>query len=218
MVISSSPITVPPWEIGQPVTGEPPAFYSFAKQSPKEAAAIIAGYFHALMIYPNADNENRLLDVASYSYDSGDVLIQLAYRGGSPIAGLRVSGYENTSAIGKVSRAWIVTSITPIDNLTGTTCPSIDNAYRSGWAYSPSQVLAHLRSRTWRRVSDNAVVTVPADITIKGSAATTNVATYPTWRVEWQGYVIHYQAIPWWHAEPTPGFVFQSSPKIEPVT
>ena len=218
VVISSSPIEVLLWEIEQPILPSPPDFYWFAKENAREAAAIVAGYFQALAIYPLADYENRPLDVISYKREDDNVLIQLAYRGGAMITGLRISGYENTSAVGWVNLAWVITDIATTDNLTDATpSPSVENAWRGGWVYSPQQVLTHLRGRTWRRVSDNVVAFVPADASIAGSAATTNVGDYPTWRVEWQIYVAHIQLMPWFYGDPDPGFVFQSSPELEPL-
>lgn len=197
------------------ITSTPPQFYYFAKENPQEASAIIAAYYYAFEnivdYWENEDNENSMI-----------------VRTDSSI--LRVDGYENTDNTGwteniwRIEKAWIVLSV---ENFVGDppesgweNSPSVDNAWKSGWLYSPSQALDQLRGRTWRRVIDNVMVTVPSDATIRAAAATTNVSTYPTWRVEWQSdnyYVIHIRAMPWWEEENTAGFVFQSNPELYPV-
>lgn len=214
IIMSASPITAPAGEFEQPVASTPPDFYYFAKENPKAATAITVAYFSALANYTG-------IDATGYAYDGGDVLVQISYKGGSNIFGIRVSGYENGEDVGWVNNAWIVDNLTIIDNLTGAlTSPSAENAASGGWLYSSSQTLEQLRGRTWRRMSDNALVTVPSDATIRAAAATTNVSTYPTWRVEWQSdnyYVIHIRAMPWWEEDDMPGFIFQSNPELYPV-
>ncbi len=200
VVISTSPIEAPQENIPPTPSGEPPEFYYFARENQREATAIIAAYFDVSQ------------DIDAYEWESSNSII---VRAGSVL--LRVQGYENEEDVGLVNDAWIISNIENYaGELTGTvSCPSPENAYSSGWLYSPSQALSYLRSRTWRRTSDNSIVSIPSDALVRAAAATTNVSSYPTWRVEWENYVIHYQTGPWWHAENIPGFVFQSKPELE---
>lgn len=215
VVVSASPIQVPPEEIELPATTTPPEFYYFAKEKQREAVAIAASYYFVLENFAG-------VDAVGYTYEGDDILIQIGYRGGENLFGIRVTGQENNKNIGKVDNAWIVKDLSITDNLFGAIAsPSIENANLSDWVYSHEQILDHLCSRTWQRVSDNVVVVVPADAMTRAAAATTNVSTYPTWRIEWQDdayYVIYYQLMPWFWGDPAPGFVFQSEPELEPIT
>lgn len=208
VVVSSSPITAPQENLSPPATATPPEFYGFAKGNVKAATAITAAYFSALENRPQAD-------ATGYRFEGDNVLVQIISNGEN-LFGVRVSGYENTDNVGMVDNSWIVTSLTISDNLTSPiACPSVENARASGWLYSPAEVLTYLRSRTWRRVSDNLLVVVPADASVRAAAATTNVSTYLTYRVTFEGYVLHYRAMPWWAQENQAGFVFQSVPELE---
>jgi hypothetical protein len=222
VVVSSSPIAAQGGNILPPATATPPdfyfenenTFYNFAKENAKAATAITAAYFSAL-------ENNQQVDVTGYEFDNGNdniIFVQIS-SGGENIFGVMVGGYENQDNVGKVDNSWIVTSLTTIGNLTSPiACPSIENADNYGLLYSPAEALAYLRSRTWQ-IGDNLIV-VPANASVHAAAATTNVSTYITWRVEWQAdvyYVLHYQAMPWWAQENSPGFVFQSEPELEPV-
>ena len=200
VVVSASPIEAPPENIFPMPSGEPPEFYYFARENQREATAIIAAYFDVSQ------------DIEAYEWENSDSIL---VRAGSIV--LRVQGYENEENVGLVDNAWIISNL---ENYTGelagaVPCPSPENAYSSGWLYSPSQALNYLRSRTWRRTSDNSIVAIPSDALVRAAAVTTNVSSYPTWRVEWRDYVIHYQSGPWWYAENIPGFVFQSEPELE---
>lgn len=211
IIVSSTPIErEPPRNIE--ISGTPPEFYHFAKWNPRKAMAIAAGYFYALDDYEN-------IEAKGYTLEGDNVLVQIGFKGGENLFGVRVSGYENPNPVEHVINAWVWTGVQKLpDNLTNpTACPSIENAWRNGWFYSRSQVLIYLRSRTWRQTSDNFTVTIPSDASVWASAATTNVSTYPTWRIEFEGRVLHYRAMPWWWAENVPGFVFQSEPKLEPL-
>jgi hypothetical protein len=232
VVVSSSPITAPPENLLPPVTATPPEFYNLEnnKVYAKVATAIAAAYFSVLENFvrenkPIKDENNNPLDVSGYE-NGEDVLVQIGYRGGENIFGVEVSfeykNYESPENIGKVIDAWIVTGLTILEeNLTGTIVNlsveniSVENAYASGWLYSPEEALAYLRSRTW--MSGDNIVVVPADALVQAAAATTKVSTYPTYRVAFDGYVIYYRAMPWYWNEDQPGFVFQSDPKLEAV-
>lgn len=201
VLVSASPIETPPENILPTPSGEPPEFYYFARENQREATAIIAACF----------DSSR--DINAYKWENSDSIL---VRAGSIL--LRVQG-ENWENVGLIDNAWIISNI---ENYAGELtdafpCPSAENAYLSGWLYSPAQALGYLRSRTWRRTSDNAVVKIPNNASIRAAAVTTNVSTYLTWRVEFESYILHYQAMPWWYLENTPGFVFQSEPELEAV-
>jgi len=208
VVVSSSPIAAQGENILPPATATPPEFYGFAKENAKAATAITAAYF-AFENYSQAD-------ATGYKIEGDNVLVRISF-GGENLY-FKVGGYENRDKVGNVDNSWIVTSPTP-DNLASViTCTSVENAYASGWLYSPAEALAYLRSRTW--MSGDTPVVVPANALVRAAAATTNVSTYVTWRVEWQAdvyYVLHYRAMPWWAQENSPGFVFQSEPELEAI-
>jgi len=202
VLVSASPVEALTENVLPKPSGEPPEFYYFARENQREAAAIIAVYF------------DLSRDIDAYKWENSDSILA---RAGSIL--LRVQGYENWENVGLVDNAWIISKI---ENYAGELtdalpCPSVENAYLSGWLYSPAQALGYLRSRTWRRTSDNAVVNIPNNASIRAAAATTNISTYFTWRVEFESYILHYQAMPWWYLENTPGFVFQSEPGLEAV-
>ena len=207
VIISAVPIKAEGMETPvENISTTPPEFYYFAKVHPKEASAIIAAYYSAFE------------DIHAHLWEDGDSMLVR-----TDFGVLRVSGEPNEDNVGLVENSWIVLNV---ENVGGSpesgweNSPSVENAWKSGWLYSPSQVLEHLRGRTWRRVKDNAVITLPSGATIHAAAATTNVLTYPTWRVEWQAdnyYVIYLRAMPWWEMENTAGFVFQSRPELSPI-
>ena len=220
IIMSATPIEAENIEApAENISPTPPQFYYFAKENAKEASALIAAYYYTL--------EN----VVDYQWENENSMI---VRTDSSV--LRVNGYENNDNVGLIENiwlienSWIVLSVESLENVENVVSgllengwensPSVENAWKSGWLYSPSQALEQLRGRTWRRVIDNVMVTVPSDAIIRAAAATTNVSTYPTWRVEWQSdnyYVIHFRAMPWWEEENTAGFVFQSDPELCPV-
>jgi len=236
-VIVSS-LSIKPENLPAPTTATPPesyfenenAFYNFAKRNAKAATAIAAAYFFALdnLGYPST-SDNAPLDAVGYSEVLGgpdNILVQLGYNSGDNWEnrfGVRVidNQIDEAAPEWEIVSAWVVTDLYPenfIEELT--LCPSIENADDYGLLYSPVEALAYLRSRTWQRINDNLIVVVPAEATIRAAAATTNVSTYITWRVEWQAdvhYVLHYRAMPWWAQENSPGFVFQSEPELEAV-
>jgi hypothetical protein len=209
-------------------------FYYFAKENEnvKAATAIAAAYFFALdnLGYPSISG-NTPLDAVGYEVvgELDNILVQLGYKSGDDWEnrfGVRVIGeqYNDENAPEwKIENAWVVTGLNQenfAENSTELTlCPSIENADNYGLLYSPTEALAYLRSRTWEN-ENNLLVVVPADAKISAAAATTNVSTYITWRVEWQAdvyYVLYYRAMPWWAQENSPGFVFQSKPSLEAI-
>ncbi len=204
VLVSASPIEALPENILPTPLGEPPEFYYFARENQREATAIIVAYFDVSR------------DIDAYKWENSDSIL---VRAGS--IWLRVQGHENWENVGLIDNVWIISKIENyIGELTDAfafSCPSAENAYLSGWLYSPARTLGYLRSRTWRCTSDNAVVNIPNNASIRAAAAATNISTYLTWRVEFESYILHYQAIQWWYMENTPGFVFQSEPELEAV-
>ena len=212
VIVSASSIEARPEEVIPRPTTQPPPFYSFAKENRRAAAAIAAAYFDAKTRYPN---EN--IDVENYrEEDANSILLHLTI--GSRGLTMRARGSDNDENVGKVENAWIVELLeNAVDNGSPLPCPSPDAAYLSGWLYSPQFVFNQLRSRTWHRASDNSVVTVAADAIVKASAVTTNVSTYPAWRITFGIYTLYYHMISWGENETVPGFLFQSSPEINPI-
>lgn len=203
VIVSAAPISAPSENVKITPSSEPPEFYHFAKENQREAAAITAVYFDVFQ------------DIDAYKWENDNSILLST---GSIL--LRVQGYKNEENVGLVDNAWIIASI---ENCTGelagaVPCPSAENAYLSGWLYSPQQTLDYLRTRVWRRTSDNVLVEIPSDSLIKAAAVTTNVSTYPAWCITFDNYVMYYRASPWWYVENAPGFVFQSNPQLEPVT
>lgn len=222
IIVSPVPIENMPAEIsGENISSTPPSFYlDFARygDNQPEAAAIGAAYFDALVHNPEKHN----IDISGYTWEQENSLlrVQVTSIEENFIMQIIISR-ENYIDVGGVENAWIIENI---ENILGnidnpTPCPSPDNAYRSGWLYSKQDALDHLRSRTWQ--SGGTMVVVPADASIQAAAATTNVSTYPTWRVTFESdgtdYVIFYRMMPWWENDSEPGFIFQSGPELQPV-
>jgi len=212
VIISSSPITVQPENLWPPITATPPEFYYFAKENAKAATAIASAYFEARNRY---SEEN--IDVSAYWWENENNLRAQITSNGENLTVFWVTGSENNTVVGKVENAWIVDLVDNVAEILvdATPCYSPDNAYRSGWLYSPAEALAYLRSRTW--MSGDTPVVVPENASVRAAAATTNVSIYPTYCVTFDGYVIYYRAMPWWAQENSPGFVFQSEPELEAV-
>lgn len=200
-IVSASPIEISPKRMDGRPSGEPPEFYHFAKRNQREATAIIAAYFFAgrdIHAYRWQDKHAMLLEL-----DDGRLL--------------RVVGRETEENVGSVSGAWVVELV---EVLTGeltesTACPSVENAHSAGWLYSPSEALTTLRSRSWRRMSDNVALSIPNTAVVKAAAASTKVGTFAAYRIAFENYVIFYRAMPTWWDENAPGFIFQSEPKLE---
>jgi hypothetical protein len=211
LVVSGTPVQAVAENFAAAPSGTPSQFYNFAKNNPKEAAGIMASYFQLLRNEPGAS-----WDVLAYRWDGGSLVAQAAAPGKSST--LRASGAENTVAVGFVENSWVVSAVENAENIGSfTSSPSPENAYLGGWLHSQDMVVEHLRSRSWKKLQDNAVVSIPATVSVKAAAVTTNVSTYPAWLVTFEGQAIYYRAMPWWEQENTPGFLFQSSPALYPA-
>jgi hypothetical protein len=212
LVVSSSELEEPAEEVLIVPAATPPEFYHFAKENPSEATGIAAVYFNLKEETPGAE-----VNIAGYRWENGDLLVKAIVDGYLQPC-FKVHFVENRIPVGKVENVLTVLRIENVGEFTiDETAPSIENAYLSGWFYSPDAVLDHLRSRTWRRIFDNLIISIPADVEISAAAATTNVSTYPTWRVTFDAQVIIYRGMPWWELENIPGFIFQSSPELHPI-
>jgi len=211
VIVSDTPVEVAAENVAATPSTNPPPFYSFSKEKPQEAAGIIASYFH-IRGTENASD----WDVQAYRWEGENLITQATATGKS--ATMRASGTENGTSVGKVENFWIVTGVENTENSgTFTPCDSVENAYGDGWLYSPDMVLEHLRSRSWRRTHDNVIVSIPSFVDINAAAVTTNISTYPAWRVTFENQVIFYRAMSWWELDNTPGFLFQSSPELYPI-
>ncbi|MCS7131765.1 MAG: DNRLRE domain-containing protein, partial [Hadesarchaea archaeon] len=80
------------------------------------------------------------------------------------LATLRVTFERDDTRIGKVNDAWLVHEVSP-DEWRGEFGynPSVLEALSTGWLYLPSQVLEHLRARTWVRWTETETRIYPSD-------------------------------------------------------
>jgi hypothetical protein len=222
VIISASPITLPPWEIEQPATSNPPQFYTWANEDVEgrreEAVAIVAAYFFSLVHNP-ATKDNKVLDVLAYSREGDEVDVRIGYRGADNnefLQSVRTAGMWDASSVGEVTGAWEVENVENVSkDITGTTdCPSVENTVASGWLYSPSQVLEHLRGRTWK-LEDNNIVVVPEDASWTEAAAEVGGRTFCTYRFSFTHeniqVVLFYRMLATAPEEPLPGFTFTLS-------
>jgi hypothetical protein len=229
VIVSASPITLSPWEIGQPATTTPPEFYTWANENvegrQEVAVALVAAYFFSLENHP-AENDNKVLDVLGYS-EGGDVIeIRVGYRGPDNnqfLQTVRTDGNQYSAQVGEVSGYWAVkkTSSSTKDIRGAVDCPSVENAVASGWLYSPPQVLDHLRGRTWK-LEDNTIVVVPENAGLTEAAAGVGGRTFCTYRFSFTHdnipIVLFYRMLATAPEEPLPGFTFTSDPLLEPLT
>ncbi len=218
VIVSSSPIEVGVLpEPGPTETYQDNFYENLAKENPRTASGIIASYYYARNNYPDEEN----LDVEGYFWKSKNELATLVSSDENfsvPIV-LRGVRYENT---GKIDNSWAVENHI-IGNAGGNnfvSCPSIANAHRTGWVYSPERVINLIQSRNWVD-SENNNLGIPNELDPKASAVTTDVSTYPTWRFKFESggdrYTFYFSAIPWKYSENTAGFVYESVPELRVV-
>ncbi|KUO40510.1 MAG: hypothetical protein AVW06_05150 [Hadesarchaea archaeon DG-33-1] len=229
VLISASPIFVILEELEPPSEPTPPPFYSWANENVggrrEEAVAVVAAYFYALERY-SSSKDDKVLDVLAYKREGDIVDVRMGYRGAEEVEFLlrvRATGGHDASQVGEVTGAWIVDNV---ENLRGDItdvidCPSVEDAARTGWLYSPSQVLAHLRGRTWR-LGDNTIVVVPEYASWRAAAASVDGRTFCTHRFSFTHenipIVLFFRMLATAPEEPQPGFTFTSEPKLEPIT
>jgi len=229
IIISASPIAPPPWEIEPPENTTPPPFYTWANENidgrRRGAVAVVAAYFYASERY-SAAKDNRVLDVLFYKREGDVVEVGVGYRGAEENEFLfcaRITGELYLSQVGEVTEAWVVENIENVKgDITGAAdCPSVENAARTGWLYSPSQVLTHLRRRTWK-LEDNTIVVVPEDAIWKAAAVSVDGQIYCAYRFSFTHenipIVLFFRMLATASEEPLPGFTFTSEPPLEPVT
>lgn len=221
VIISSSPIEPPQGELTIEPSPEPPDFYEFAKDDPRTAAGAIASYFHIRELHSGRD-----LDVKSYKWENEGTLLTRITSDGETVTGVRVTGHMDRDGVGLIRRAWIVTGLEDTEEkveekVEGSNMPSIREAHSTGWLYPPEEILTQLRERTWRRKDDDRILSPPDNLDWGAASVTTDVSTYPTWRLEFESegshYVLHFGALAWDPGENRPGFVFESDPDLEAV-
>ncbi len=214
VIVSSESITLSKEELKEPENYEAPEFYTFSKQNPKTSTGIIASYFYAKKNF-STDN----LDIKGFRWKSSKLEVRVI-GGKNYLTTLEVQGEKNNDNVGYIDNLWIVTNVTTADNKIQNYnhSPSIEEAYRKGWLFSPEQAKETVKGRTWKRTSDNKTIEISQTIDEKASAATTNISTYPTWRFEIskgnQMYIFHLAAMPWEYSEEDPGFAFESEPEM----
>lgn len=222
VIVSAFPIEAPKGKL-RVESFKPPAFYKFARDNPSEATGIIASYYYAKQAYPNVEN----LDIRSYRWDpSENLLMTRVTSNGDFLTSIYIEGGGNHENVGYIDNFWVVTNFERVDqdicNIWNcSSCPSVDNAHTTGWLYPPKEVSAHLQRRTWRRIGDNETIVIPSDVDIQAATLTTNVSTYPTWRLKfsYEGtrHLVHFAAMPWNPTENQPGFVLESEPELEAI-
>jgi hypothetical protein len=211
VIVSDKPENVAAENVLVVPSASPPQFYYFAKENAREAAGIVAVYFNIKEEIPDT-----VVSGIGYTWEDENLLVGAMVDSLQPC--FKVHFTENLTPIGEVENASIVSIENAGEQFSlAHGVPSVENAYENGWLYSPDMVLEHLRSRSWRKTQDNAPVSIPSAVDINAAAVTTNVSTYPAWRITFDDQVIFYRAMPWWELENTPGFLFQSSPELYPI-
>lgn len=229
VVISASPIVVILEELEPPSEPTPPSFYTWANENVQsrreEAVAVVAAYFYSVERHP-ATRDNKVLDVLAYRRDGNVVEARVGYRGAGGnefLLRVRAAGGHDASRVGDVTGAWVVENV---ENVPGSItdaidCPSVENAVVTGWLYSPSRILAHLRGRTWK-LEDNTIVVVPEGASWRAAAASVGGRTFCTYRFSFTyeniPIVLFFRMLATAPEEPLPGFTFTSEPPLEPVT
>lgn len=229
IIISASPISLPPWEIEQPATTTPPQFYTWANENVEnrreEAVAIVTAYFFSLAHNP-ATKDNKVLDVLAYSRNRDLIEVRVGYRGADNnefLQTVRTAGRQDDLQVGEVTGAWVISKTESFmrDITDAIDCPSVESAVASGWLYSSSQVLDHLRGRTWK-LEDNTIVVVPEDARWAEAVAEVGGRNFCTYRFSFTqeniSVVLFYRMLATAPDEPLPGFTFTSEPLLEPIT
>lgn len=201
-------------------TDRPPKFYRFAKENVKETAAICAGYFHAKNLYP----EKERLDVRGFSWKGQNTLRIEITNEGKFLNTIEIRGRKTREKVGMVENSWVINQLETTDDRIHDLkpIPSLKNAKKQGWLYSPDQVLSYFQTRTWKRKTGKKSIQIPKDADIDCAATNTSVRAYPTFRINFEkrerDYTIYYQTVLWYYKEIEPGFVFQSKPELEVLT
>jgi len=179
----------------------PPEFYFFAKDHPKEAAGILAAFFYSGK------------DIVRYSWLENHVLYVMTEDNESFILTFRRDELQHD--IHSLQEIETPTIEIGTERIEAEKCPSPAEALLKGWIISPELALASLRSRTW--IDQNGPVGIPANAEISMSCVFTKFGGYPTWRISFENRTIFHRALFWWHAENEPGFLMQCSPVMYPI-
>lgn len=214
VILSSKPVSPSPRETPEPDYDDPPEFYRFAKENPKVAVGLMAAFTYGKKRYPELEN----LDVENYSLKGDSLKTEIG--GEDKVHTLKIGGYENEENVGLIENAWIVDEIEEVTQADlPNPSPSLREAVDSGWIYSREQAESILRNRNFLLEKDQEPVNIPDDINLKLACITTNVSTYPSWRVDFtvdgEEYVLHLAGMAWKPSENTSGFVFESDPTLE---
>ncbi len=213
--VSSNPI-----KIGENLELEeihkPPAFYDFAKNKPREAAALISSYHYVKRRYPRKEN----LDIKNYKWESENILKTKITSNGTLLTTLKIYGKENRKNIEHIKNSWFIEKYKIVEsNLSfSEDCPSVRKAYLSNWFIKPEEVRSHFTGRTWKIKDENKILRIE-NINLKAATVTTKISRYPTWRVDLNSKdnpITAYLSMVFWKVnENQPCFVFESSPTLE---
>ncbi len=202
LVLSSSPF--PPPSHPLPSGGEtfPPSFYSFAKEHPIPAAALVEAY----------STTGR--DPVGYVWESRRVLVFLGEN-----LWLEVRGEESGERVGRVENAWVVEGVGEAEGRAEwEECPSVVEAVEGGWVLLPSRALSEFLGRAWESGGERVR---PENLRVRAAAVRTGVGSFPSWRLDFtsggRAFVVYWRMVRWWYAENSPGFLMQSEPPLEPV-
>lgn len=183
------------------ITPNPPEFYFFAKNYPREAAGILAAFFHSGK------------DIVQYSWLDNHALYIVTEDNESFALRFRREDFQYTGW--DLQEIEILTIEETTESTEAEECPSPAEALFVGWVISPEFALYSLRSRTW--VDRNGPVEIPANVKISMSCILTRSGRYPAWCISFENKIIFYRSLFWWWAENEPGFLMQSMPTIYPV-
>ncbi len=201
LVLSSSPLpSGSPPSPPPPSSLLPPPFYSFAKENPRAAAALLLSF--SLCGEPEG-----------YAGKGEDVLVRVGGRW------MRAAGREVGERVGEVEKAWVVEEVEEVCwEGSWENCPRVGEAVSGGWALTPSQALSEFLGRAWRWEKG---AVEPENLRWRAAAVTTAVGSFPAWRFEFgsggKGFLVYYRMLRWWYLENSPGFFMQSEPPLEPL-
>ena len=203
LVLSSSPFATPS-SPSFPSGGEvplPPPFYSFAKEHPIQAAALVEAY----------SRTGR--EPLGYVSEDGRVLVFLGEN-----LWLEVRGEESGERVGEVERAWVVEEVGEVEGRAGwENCPGVAEAAEGGWVLPSSRALSEFLGRAWKSGGERVR---PENLRIRAAAVRTGVGSFPCWRLDFlsggREFVVYWRMLRWWYAENSPGFLMQGEPALEP--
>lgn len=191
-----------------------PAFYHFAKENTKIATGIMAAYFRK----ENKMGENETPDVKSYSWNQEG--LEVNFNGENHA--IKITGQGKETEGNTIEKTWFPNEFKKISRpSTHQISPSIKEALKSGWIYSPDQAVSLLRERGFRSEKTGKSVSITENPEIEIICVKTNVSTYPAWKISFESkgenIKIYLGALTWRYNENKPGFTFYSNPPLEVV-